>query len=171
AASVLTMEIPEAYSREDAWVPQVVAGVELPIKYNDEDSLYIGGEYFWNDAGYADASLYPWLLFNDAYTPFYVGKHYAGVYVSVPAPGQLDEHTFTASTIGNLSDRSFVSRLDYSVRALTFLSINAYAAASYGEYGELRFALEIPPILGATEEAVEVEAPVVDVGIGAQIVF
>ncbi len=170
-ANFFTMETPEEYTREDDWIPQVVAGIEVPIKYNDEDSLYIGAEYFYNDAGYDDASLYPWLLFNDAYTPFYLGKHYAGAYVYIPGPGQLDDHNFTVSTIGNLSDRSFTSRLDYSVRALTFLSLNAYAAAHYGEYGELRFALDIPPLLGATEEATEVKAPLVDVGLGAQITF
>jgi hypothetical protein len=170
-ASLFTIETPKEYSREDDWIPQVVAGLELPIKYNDEDSLYLGAEYFWNDAGYEDASLYPWLLFNNAFTPFYVGQHYAGVYLFVPAPGRLDDHNFTLSTLGNLSDKSFTSRVDWSVRALTFLSINAYASTSYGEYGELRLALDVPPLLGVTEEGTTLHAPLVDVGVGAQITF
>ena len=69
----------------------MVAGLEVPIRYNDEDSVTIGAEYFYNDAGYDDASLYPWLVFNDAFTPFYLGKHYAGVYVFLPGPGALDD--------------------------------------------------------------------------------
>jgi len=170
-ASFLTLETPDEYSREDEWVPQVVAGIEIPVGYNDEDSLYIGAEYFYNDAGYDDASLYPWLLFNNAYTPFYTGKHYAAAYVALPGPGEWDDHTFTVSTIGNLSDKSFTSRLDYSVRALTFLSLTAYASANYGEYGELRFELDVPPILGVTEEGTKVPATRSTVGVGAQITF
>jgi hypothetical protein len=171
AASFLTIETPESYTREDEWVPQVVAGVEFPIRYNDEDSITIGAEYFYNDAGYDDASLYPWLVFNDAYTPFYLGRHYAGAYVYIPGPGEWDDHSFTVSTIGNLSDQSYTSRLDYSVRALTFLSINAYVAGHYGEVGELRFGLDVPPILGVTEDAISVKPPVMDVGIGVMINF
>jgi hypothetical protein len=171
AASFLTIETPDSYTREDDWIPQVVAGVEFPIRYNDEDSVTIGAEYFYNDSGYDDASLYPWLVFNDAYTPFYLGRHYAGAYVYLPGPGTWDDHTFTASTIANLSDKSFTSRVDYSVRALTFLSINAYVGAHYGDVGELRFGLDVPPIAGLTEDAISVKPPLVDVGIGAQISF
>ncbi len=171
AASLLTIETPDEHTRDDEWIPQVVAGFEVPIRYNDEDSLIIGAEYFYNDAGYDDASLYPWLVSNDAFTPFYVGRHYAGAYVYIPGPGRWDDHTFNLSTIGNLSDKSFTSRVDYSVRALTFLSINAYVAGHYGQIGELRFGLEVPPILGVTEEAITVKPPLVDVGVGAQITF
>lgn len=171
AASFLTIETPDAYTREDEWIPQVVAGLEFPIRYNDEDSVTIGAEYFYNDAGYDDASLYPWLVFNDAFTPFYIGRHYAGAYVYLPGPGRWDDHTFTASTIGNLSDKSFTSRLDYSVRALTFLSVNAYVAGHYGQIGELRLGLEVPPLIGVTEEAITLKPPLVDVGVGAQIAF
>lgn len=170
-ASVFTIETPDEYTREDDWIPQVVAGLEVPIKYNDEDSLYIGAEYFYNDTGYDDAELYPWLVFNEAFTPFYVGRHYAGVYAYLPGPGRWDDHNFTFSTLGNLSDKSFTSRVDYSVRALTFLSINAYVGAHYGNVGELRLGLEAPPVLGFTEEATVISPPLVDVGLGAQIVF
>ena len=170
-ASLFTIETPDTYKRKDDWIPQVVAGLEVPIKYNDEDSLYIGAEYFYNDAGYDDAELYPWLVFNEAFTPFYVGKHYAGAYVYVPSPGRWDDHSFTFSTLGNLSDQSFVSRVDWSVRALTFLSLNAYAAAHYGQEGELRFGIDVPPITGVLEEGITVEPPLVDVGVGAQITF
>jgi hypothetical protein len=61
--------------------------------------------------------------------------------------------------------------VDYSVRALTFLSINAYVGAHYGDVGELRFGLDVPPIAGLTEDAISVKPPLVDVGIGAQISF
>jgi hypothetical protein len=43
------------------------------------------------------------------------------------------------STIGNLSDRSFVTRLDYSYTLLTHLSLEAFAGVHYGyRSGEFR---------------------------------
>jgi hypothetical protein len=171
AASILTLEQPEQYSREDEWVPQVVVGLEIPVRFGDDDALYLGAEYFWNDAGYEDASLYPWLLFNGAFQPFYVGHDYVSVYASAPGLGRTNDHTVTVSTLGNLSDRSFISRVDYAVRALTFLNVNAFVAGHYGELGELRLGLEVPPITGLTETRTTIAAPTVDLGIGAQILF
>jgi hypothetical protein len=46
----------------------------------------------------------------------------------------------TLSTIGNLSDRTFVSRLDTSVLVLTYLTVEAFVAGHYGhKVGEFRF--------------------------------
>ena len=53
----------------------------------------------------------------DPATFFYLGAHYAALYVTFPSPYSLDLHTFTLSTLGNLSDRSFITRFDYSLIA------------------------------------------------------
>jgi hypothetical protein len=128
--------------------PQVVGGANWSKKYNDNDVFTIGGEYFYNSVGYGDASLYPGLLFNDACTPllnfFYTGRHYASVFASLPAPYSWNYTTFTLSTIGNLSDLSFVTRLDYSVTLLTHLTFEAFAAVHYGNIGEFRLSFDVP---------------------------
>ena len=122
---------------------QAVVGANYSRKYNDNDMWTLGAEYFYNQPGYADTSLYPGLLANNTGVPqlnfFYTGRHYAALFLSLPAPYSWNYTTFNLSTIGNLSDLSFVSRLDYSVTVLTHLSFEAFAAVHYGTTsGEFR---------------------------------
>ncbi|MCA9555397.1 MAG: hypothetical protein KC933_35535, partial [Myxococcales bacterium] len=37
--------------RHEDWIPQVVAGLDYTLRYNDQDNLIIAAEYFYNDAG------------------------------------------------------------------------------------------------------------------------
>lgn len=160
----------------DRWVPQVVGGAELGIKVGDDDTLYLGAEYFYNGLGYPDASLYLALLSEDAFTPFYLGQHYAAAYVWLPAPGEWDDTSFTLSSINNLSDTTGVIRLDVSQTVLTYLRLNAYASAYWGtEGGEFHFAFDIPEEYEALASSMgglsDIPPPVVDVGLGAQVTF
>ncbi len=64
------------------------------------------------------------------------------LFCSLPPPYSLDTHTFTLSTIGNLSDRSFITRLDYSLVVLTHVRFEAFVSGRYGnEHGEFRFGI------------------------------
>ena len=40
--------LPDEVSREDDWIPQVVAGTEVTVQYSDEDTVTFGAEYFFN---------------------------------------------------------------------------------------------------------------------------
>jgi hypothetical protein len=144
--NVTDLELPEAYSREGDWIPQAVAGLEFTIPYGDDDTLLIGGEYFFNDFGYSRTDYYPWLILNGTFRPLYIGRHYGGIFAALPSPGELDDHSFTLSTLGNLSDQSFLSRFDYSVTILTHLRAFAFASVTYGNEGELRQGLRLPGI-------------------------
>jgi hypothetical protein len=132
---------------------QAVGGINYSRKYNDNDLWTVGAEYFYNQPGYTDPSIYPGLLFNQAGTPmlnfFYTGRHYAALFASLPAPYSWNYTTFTFSTLGNLSDMSFVSRLDYSVTLLTHLTFEAFGAVHYGTRGgEFRIAIDVDPATG-----------------------
>jgi hypothetical protein len=167
------MKLPESYSREDDWIPQGVAGADLSLRYSDEDSLTLGGEYFFNDAGYDDSDLYPWLYYQGTAQPLYLGRHYAAAYFVLPMPGTWNDTAFQLSCLGNLSDRSFLGRLDYRVLVLTFLNVNLYAAYHFGENGELHYSAEVPAIPGVPElkNGIAVPAPLVDVGAGLSMSF
>ncbi|MEO7034446.1 MAG: hypothetical protein ABI548_11135 [Polyangiaceae bacterium] len=135
--------------RSKGYKPQLVAGASYAHKYNDNDTFTIGGEYFYNALGYASPAAYPGLVLphstslNDSANFFYLGRQYAALYVSFPAPYSLDNHTFTLSTLGNLSDRSFITRFDYSLVALTHMRFEAFMSARYGnENGEFRFGVQ-----------------------------
>jgi hypothetical protein len=165
---------------------QAVGGFTWSRKYNDNDVFNLGGEYFYNSVGYSDPAIYPGLLFNNQnqalFNFFYTGKHYAALFASLPAPYSWNYTTFTLSTIGNLSDKSFVTRLDYSVTLLTHLTFETFVAAHYGHLGgEFRFAIDLPqqyrcdPTTGLPNPAmptvppVHVEAPIVDVGLALRL--
>jgi hypothetical protein len=129
--------------------PQAVGGVNYSRKYNDNDMFTVGAEYFYNGLGYSSPDVYPGLVLphsvslNDSANFFYLGRHYGALYITFPAPYSLDTHTFTLSTIGNLSDKSFITRLDYSLIALTHVRFEAFVSGRYGnENGEFRFGVQ-----------------------------
>jgi len=139
--------------RDHGYKPQIVGGLSYTLQYNDTDTFTLGIEYFYNALGYSTAEVYPGLLFprtqslDNPASFFYLGRHYAGAYLLLPAPFALDLHTFSLSTLGNLSDRSFVTRLDYSLQVLTHLRFEAYVAVFYGRSnGEFRLGIETPNI-------------------------
>jgi hypothetical protein len=134
----------------DGLFAQVVGGINYSRKYNDNDMFTIGAEYFYNQAGYTDPTSYAGFIYNQQAVQvplsiFYLGRQYGALYASFPAPYSWNYTTFTVSTLGNLSDHSFVSRLDYSLTFLTHLTLQAFAGVHYGaSNGELRFGINIP---------------------------
>lgn len=166
-----TFELPTAVDRSDDWIPEVVGGVEFGARYNSEDVLYLGAEVFYNDAGYESSDLYAWLALNGQYRPFYLGKMYVGAYALLPAPGQWDDASFTGSFLSNLSDHTYVARLDYSQSALTFLRLAFNASYYFGEDGEFHYAFEIPEGTPGFEAGYTQPAPMVSVGAAATISF
>lgn len=126
--------------------PQTVAGLTYSVQYADRDVLSFGAEYFYNPLGYDSPRDYPGLVLPrsaplaDPATFFYLGRHYGAIFATMPAPFNLDLHTFTVSTIGNLSDQSFISRFDYSYTLLTHMRLEAFTSVRYGrQEGEFRF--------------------------------
>ena len=129
--------------------PQVVGGANYSRKYNDNDMFTVGAEYFYNGLGYHSPVVYPGLVLphsvglSNSANFFYLGKHYAALYATFPAPYSLDTHTFTLSTIGNMSDKSFITRLDYSLIVLTHVRFEAFVSGRYGnQNGEFRFGIQ-----------------------------
>jgi len=154
--------------------PAVVAGADWAHKYSDEDSLTVGVEYFYNSNGYGygDRSLYPVLLLSNAFTPFYLGRHYLGAFLSLPQPGSWNLHTFTVSAIANLSDRTGVARLDWAMTLLTYLQLEAYVQAHFGsDGGEFRLGVDLPAqaVGGVAIPAVRLGAPSADVGLALRL--
>jgi hypothetical protein len=90
-------------------------------------------------------------------------------------PGSWNDTTFGVSTIGNLSDRTFVSRIDYSVLLLTYITLEAHITANYGARGgEFRFALDTPSMpdprdATMTLAPVRVAPPVLDFGAALRV--
>ncbi len=138
-------------SRADTPIVQASAGLEWIWQYNEQDTLILGAEYFYNGAGYDDSDLYLWLFLQGAYRPLYTGRHYAALAALLPAPGDWDDTSFTLSTLSNLSDLSFLSRLDISHRLHNELSWNLSAMYQYGQNGEFNYGFTFPTFPGGAE--------------------
>lgn len=185
--------LPQIRGRKNDWIVQAVFGAELALKYSDEDSLILGIEYFYNDAGYDDASIYPWLMgiasgaateeglhalgydtqrlqhfdTNSAFKPLYLGRHYLAASVVAMAPGSWNHSTIVLSGLVNLSDLSAMARLDYRQRVLTRMDLGAYLAVHTGEIGEFRMEWPVDNPDGS-----QVFSPqFLDIGISARLSF
>jgi len=164
---------------------QASLGLSYGIRYGDEDTLYLGGEYFFNPDQWTDWQDYP-AAFSAGlagvdgvapYRPFYLGRHYGAIFLALPAPGSWDDVTFTATGMGNFTDMSFIARLDASVTVLTYLTIQAYVQGHTGRKGgEFRFGFDEIPFTDPTtgiEAALPIEYPyqLVDLGVNLRVNF
>jgi hypothetical protein len=169
--------------RGSGWKPQVTGGVSYTRQYADKDTFTVGAEYFYNALGYDDPTVYPGVVFLPHGTAlrnpasfFYLGRHYAAVFATAPAPYSWDNTTFTFSNLMNISDKSGITRLDYSLVLLTHLRFEAYAAVHWGQRnGEFRFGID-GSVLGSGVNAVEdisqqISTPpaVLDLGLGLRV--
>lgn len=141
-----TFEFPTEVDTEENWYFEGVVGAETQIKYSDTDLIALGAEYFYNQAGYTSAKLYPFLFLNNAYVPLYTGQHYAAFYASAPAPFSFNDLNLTISTLGNLSDLSFLTRFDVQYTVLQYLTVNGFVAGHWGSVGEFKLGLDVPPV-------------------------
>jgi hypothetical protein len=164
--------------RVSGYRKQVVAGISYTVSYNDNDLFTIGAEYFYNGFGYVNSDAYSGLILphiNNLNNParlFYLGQHYAALYLLLPAPFSLDLHSFTLSTMGNISDRSFITRLDYSFTLLTHLRFELFGAVHYGRRtGEFCLGIQPPIVSGYNLGALlPGQAPILfDVGLALRL--
>jgi len=193
-ATALPDSLGEAYERSDEALPQIVAGAEIGIPIGDEDTLYFGGEYFYNGTGYEDATYYPCLIARPVlagqlgmtgkqptFSPFYLGQHYVGGYAFIQSPGRWDDTAFFLSGLANLSDQTGVVRFDFRQVWLTYLSFNAYVTTHLGTGGgEYAFSFRLPPSVmipqplpaGAADLLRDgVPRAVLEAGVGLQVAF
>ena len=164
----------QSYHPTNSLATQVVAGASWQATLGDNDAFTAGAEYFYNSLGVTNPALYPYLIQQNAFVPFYTGQHYLGVYVSlsVPSSNGFASNNFTLSNIGNLSDRSFITRLDYNVLVLTHLQLELYVDGHYGnEGGEFRFGLDTSGLTEANGQIPQifVPTPVFDAGVNLRV--
>lgn len=166
-------KVPEEIDTDDDWFFEGVVGIEGQFKYTDVDTVVFGAEYFYNQAGYTSATLYPFLFLNGAYVPLYTGQHYVAVYGSLPGPLWFDDLNLTVSTLGNLSDQSFLSRFDVQYTLLQYVTVNGFVSAHWGAVGEFKLGIDIPPVpaVPALANGITLANDFIDVGAALRVAF
>lgn len=162
-------KFPEEVDTDDDFFFQGVFGADLTLKYTDQDNVIIGAEYFYNQAGYANAELYPFLALNGAFTPLFLGQHYVAGYAVLPQPFSFNDTSITLSTIANLSDTSVLSRIDVQQSVLTFMTFNVFAGYHWGNIGELRLGFETPPVPPLLPNGFVLPTQIFDVGVALRL--
>jgi hypothetical protein len=169
---------PEVVDTADTWYFEGVVGVEAQIKYTDTATVNVGAEYFYNQAGYDSADIYPWLFLKGGYVPLYTGTHYAAVYANAQQPFEINDLGVTVSALSNISDLSLLSRLDVQYTLLQYLTVNAFVVGHFGNRGEFKLGLDVDPIdePGPDGEPVlpnglKVANEAVDVGLALRMAF
>jgi hypothetical protein len=156
---------------------QGVAGLTYSINFEGNKSITLGGEYFFNTGSFGSKQ-YPNLILEGAYQPFYVGRNY--VALSAALIDTTAKTTWVLTTIGNLSDTSAITRLDFIVTVLSYLQVEAYTAVDYGQLGgEFRLGFNIPGVPFYTVPAttppttvpvtLNVHAPILQLGVGLRL--
>jgi hypothetical protein len=151
---------------------QVSGGAGYSFAWKENRLATLGAEAFYNELGYGDRGIYPMLIFLGEFQPFYLGKKYAGLFLSAEGPDAAKNTSYMFSTLGNLSDRSFISRLDFSWKVLTYLTFEAFADVHFGnEGGEFNFSLETPGLTyqGNAIFAIDLPRTLFDLGIGIKM--
>ena len=153
---------------------QTSVGGNYTFGWKENRQAVLGAEYFYNQLGYTTSTAYPILIFNGQYQPFYTGKNYAAVYLTAEGPDSEKHTNYTFSTLGNLSDKSFISRIDFSWRVLTYLTFESYLDGHYGSRGgEFNFTLNTPTLgyQGKTVAALSIPPTFFDIGTGLRLSF
>lgn len=154
----------------DGWTPAATAGLSWTFAYAENKTATVGAEYFYNSNGETDPAMYPPLLITGLLSPFYMGQHYAALYATVLGPGTWDKAAFFLFNLANLSDRSFVTRLNFSLQVMTYLTVEAYAAVHYGNpNGAFRLQMRVDPVPLLLPNGLDLPAALWDAGMGLRV--
>jgi hypothetical protein len=165
-------------ARGSGWKPQATGGVSYTRKYADKDTFTVGAEYFYNGLGYSSVRDYLGVF---AFSPvmrnpanfLYLGRQYLGVFATAPAPYSWDLHTFTLSTLANLTDQTGITRFDYSYTLLTHIRFEAYGAVHWGQRnGELRLGFssaDLPCSPESSADTIRHPPSLFDLGVGLRV--
>jgi hypothetical protein len=69
------------------------------------------------------------------------------------------------SYIGNLSDGTWLTRLDYRVKLLTYLELDIFTMLHLGDRGEFRYEVEIPAGTPFAEAGLSIPAQRLEIGL------
>ena len=153
---------------------QASGGITYSFGWRENRLATVGAEYFYNELGYNDETVYPLLIFYGESRPFDLWRHYAGVFITSAGPDSGKATQFTLSTLGNLSDKSYYSRFDFSWRILNYLTFESFFGVHYGTAdGEFRFGMNTPALIyqGAPLPPIVVARSSFDLGFGFRMSF
>ncbi|MDH4200421.1 MAG: hypothetical protein OEV66_08595, partial [Spirochaetia bacterium] len=169
-------DLSQFFTSDDLATPlfEASGGLNFSFGWLENRQATLGAEYFYNQTGYASSSIYPILILNGQYQPFYVGQHYAAVYLVAEGPDAGKHTSYTLSVLSNLSDKSLIGRIDFTWNFLNYMNFQFFVDGRFGaKGGEFNFALDTPALTykGGYIPAINIPETIFDVGLALQTRF
>lgn len=118
---------------------QASGGVTALFRLADIYRLQLRLEGFYNELGYQDTAMLTWLRSTGDYQPLYFGRYYGMAQLTINRRSAF-EPMLALTVLGNVLDRSYLSRLDVAVLPLREVYVSAFLEAPLGTRGgEFRF--------------------------------
>jgi hypothetical protein len=141
----------QALDRSDEWFNQVSTGILYTRSIFDNKTLLINGEYFYNEAGYTNRDVLPFIIINSFipgsltnFNPLYFGKEYAAMGITINSLGSDRDQSISVIAISNLDDQTGVTQFVYRSQLFRDLALSTSLGWFLGDEGVFR------PSLGET---------------------
>ncbi|QSQ19550.1 hypothetical protein JY651_30080 [Pyxidicoccus parkwayensis] len=118
---------------------QAAGGIQAQFRVADVYRTVVRLEGLYNQLGTTDRKLLTWEQSTGDFQPLYFGRLYGMAQIAVTARN-VYEPTFALTVLGNVSDPSFLARLDVNGSRLRDVVVAAFVEMPFGERGgEFRF--------------------------------
>ncbi|WNG39136.1 hypothetical protein F0U61_39825 [Archangium violaceum] len=126
----------EGFSERSFGGPKLLAsgGVESTFRLGDVYRANLRLEGFYNPLGYDERALLTWVRSTGDYRSLFFGRAYGLAQVRVDRRSQF-EPGVTLSVLSNLSDPSFLARVDAGIGVLRDVNVRGYLELPFGERG------------------------------------
>ncbi len=124
-----------------SWLYQGVGGITYTFNYTDSDAMTLGGEYFYNEAGYDSRELEFYALMQGQADFLYLARQYFAGFVRLPQPFDFNNTTLLLSALHNRSDGTSTARLSSSWAVMQGLNAEFWLSHCFGHYGEFCFSV------------------------------
>jgi hypothetical protein len=126
----------EGFRARDFGGPKLLAsgGVSTQFRFADVYRAGLNFEGFYNGLGYDDPAYLTWLYSTGDYRPLFFGRAYALGQLSF-SRRSLYVPTLTFTTLMNVTDQSFLTRMDFTFVPVSEVVVSAYVEAPFGKRG------------------------------------
>lgn len=141
----------QTLDRSDEWFKQISTGWLYTRSVFDNKTFLFNGEVFYNEAGYTDRDVLPFMIVNSfipgsqtSFNPLYFGKEYAALGFTLQGLGHDADQSLTLLAISNLDDHTGVVQAVHRSQPFRDLSLSLAFGWFLGDNGVFR------PDLGET---------------------
>lgn len=126
----------EGFAQRDFGGPKLLASGGMSTQFRLADVFRVGLrlEGFYNPLGYEDRAFLTWLQSTGDYRALFFGRYYGMGQVSL-SRRSMYAPTLSLTAVANVSDQSYMSRLEYSMVVMTAVKFFVFVEAPFGARG------------------------------------